>query len=257
MVCPTCGLDNDPSAEVCARCNTTLGTPPPLVPPPPLPPTFPAYPRPPRNQLPLIAGLSVVILIALVVAVVIYRNGQPQPPAAAPAPAGTTPATTPATTTPAAGPAPASDPLPQAETIDALLDRSIASRNKLNSAIDRVSRCTGLSGALDDMRSVGEERRAQIAEVREADLSALANGESIRSTLVTALQHSLDADQAYVEWAEPTVSGGCADTGSRRAAFAKGRSASDEAGAAKEAFLAEWNPTATQLGLAARSRQKI
>lgn len=249
MVCPTCGLDNDPSAEVCARCNTTLNA---GRMPPPLPQNAPAYARPPRNQIPLIAGLSVIIVLALVAVVVLLRIGRDDPPADASPAAGTTPATTPATADP-----PAADPRPQAETIDALLDRSFASRNKLNGAIDRVTRCTGLAGALKDLQTVGAERRSQIAEVQEADLSALPNGDSIRSTLATALQHSLDADAAYVRWAEPALSGGCANTAARKAAFAKGRSESDEAGVAKEAFLAEWNPVATRLGLAPRSRQKI
>ena len=213
--------------------------------PPPLPQNAPAYARPPRNQIPLIAGLSVIIVLALVAVVVLLRIGRDDPPADASPAAGTTPATTPATADP-----PAAEPRPQAETIDALLDRSFASRNKLNGAIDRVTRCTGLAGALKDLQTVGEDRRSQIAEVQEADLSALPNGDSIRSTLATALQHSLDADAAYVRWAEPAVSGGCANTAARKAAFAQGRSESDEAGVAKEAFLAEWNPVATRLGLA-------
>jgi hypothetical protein len=269
MVCPTCGLDNDPSATACARCNTALGAaPPPMPPSTPYPmPTGSAagYDRPPRNRLALIAGLSVVLLIAVIV--VVYRAGRSDPPA--PATIGTA-ATEPATGLPAepiAEPTavtttepvaePAADPVPQAQAIDAVLDRSGASRDKLNSAIDRVGRCTGLSGAVDDLRGVGDERRTQLAEVRDADLSAVPDGESLRGKLITALQYSLDADAAYVQWAEPTLSGGCAGTAGRKAAYARGRSASDNAGTAKQSFLAAWNPIATRLGLPVRSRQDI
>ncbi|HZS56439.1 MAG TPA: zinc ribbon domain-containing protein [Bryobacteraceae bacterium] len=36
MICPNCGLDNQPGAKFCANCGTTLGTaPPPAAPPNP------------------------------------------------------------------------------------------------------------------------------------------------------------------------------------------------------------------------------
>jgi hypothetical protein len=224
-------------------------------------PGAPMYVSPAPHRHPLIVGLAVVVLLALVV--VVFRVTRPDPPVAAPE-AGTQAVTTtdPATTDPGSTPTgrtgeAAPDPLSQARAIDALLGRSGASRDKLNSAIDRVGRCTGVGGALDDLRTVGQERRAQIAAVRDADLSALADGESLRSLLVTALQHSLDADAAYVEWAEPTLSGGCANTAVRRSAYARGRSASDQAGKAKQALLAAWNPVAMSLGLPPRDRQSI
>jgi hypothetical protein len=257
MVCSTCGLDNDPSAATCARCNTTLA-------PAPTAPAAATYerPAPSGNRMPLVAALVVVALLAAVAAaVLIYRRDDPQPPAAAQVVLATTapaepvdppPATVDPTTvdTAAAGP-------DQARVVDALLDRSIRSRNKLNQAIQRVGRCTGLSGALSDMRSVGDERRAQLDEIGSADLSALPNGETLRSTWRTALQSSLDADEAYVAWAEPAVAHGCATTSSRNAAYSRGRSASTKAGAAKSAFLAEWNPVAATMGLPERSRDQI
>ncbi|XVV15777.1 hypothetical protein ACQP2X_15955 [Actinoplanes sp. CA-131856] len=330
MVCPTCGLDNDPSAAACARCNTALvaapawpppgytlaappsapppgytpsspppgytpsspppgytpSTPPGYTPPPgepssppgynpppgypssgyPAPPSSPpVYGGPPRNWLPLVAGVSVVVLLALVAGLVLYRNGQDDPVAGPPPATQTTTAPAPTTGTTDTTTAPptttttttAGDPLPQARVIDDVLVRSKSSRDKLNSAIDRVGRCTGLTGAVSDMRAVGDERRAQIDEVRGADLSAVGNGESIRSTLVTALQHSLDADAAFVEWAEAAVNGGCAETTGRKAAYARGLAESEQAGTSKVAFLAVWNPVANQLGLPTRTRQGI
>jgi hypothetical protein len=250
MVCSTCGLDNDPSAETCARCNTALT-------PVPVAPATTAYerPAPTGNRMPLMAALIVVAMLAAVAAaVILYRGGDDPPPPAAQV----------ATTTAAAQP---TDPPPatvdgaagpgQARVVDALLDRSISSRNKLNQAIERVNRCADLSGALSDMRAVGDERRAQLDEIGGADLSALPNGEALRSTWRTALQSSLDADEAYVAWAEPAVSNGCAKSGNRTADYRRGTSASTRAGAAKNAFLAEWNPVATSMGLATRSRDRI
>ncbi len=208
------------------------------------------------------------MLILLVVGLVVYRDRTPEP-AAIEAPQATTATTGPATpttdpatpttdpTTTPAEPTVTADPRQQAGVIDAVLARSGASRDKLNSAIERIGGCRDLAGALADMREVGDERNAQLTEVRAAELSAVPNGETIRSTLAAALQHSLDADVAYVQWAEPTVSAGCANNAARRSAYARGQAASGRAGTAKEAFLAQWNPVATGLGLPARTRQRI
>jgi hypothetical protein len=281
MVCSTCGLDNDPSAEACARCNMALDAAP--IAPPAYQRPAPAYRRPapvyqqpapayeqpapayepPRsrdNRLPLIAAVVVVaVLAAVAIGVVLSRRDDDAPPAAA---ATTQPAqpTEPVDPPPATVAGATTDPgaaLDQAKVVDALLDRSISSRNKLNQAIQRVGQCTDLSGALADMRAVGDERRAQLAEIGAADLSALATGETLRGTWSTALRSSLAADEAYVSWAEPALSAGCRSTGSRNAAYSRGRSASTKAGAAKNTFLAAWNPVAAGMGLATRSRDQI
>jgi len=255
MVCPTCGLDNDPSTGACARCNTML---PLLAKGAPLPADqySSAVPRPPGGrQLVLIVLIGLASVGVLLAAGIIYLRwgnaGDPadtasigdRPATAAPTAAG-------ATTGPAGKRA-------QAETIDALLDRSIASRNKLNKAIERVDRCTDLAGALADMQAVGRERTAQLADLAKADISGLPGGESLRGELGTALRHSLEADGAYVDWARPTIRDGCADTTSRTAALRRGQAASDQAGAAKSAFLTRWNPVASGLGLATRTRDQI
>src|SRR5688572_10302688 len=72
MACPTCGLDNDPSASACARCNAALaGT--------PAPPGSqdPRFARPPQhtNRIPLVAGIGVVVLLALVAVAVLNDRG--------------------------------------------------------------------------------------------------------------------------------------------------------------------------------------
>ena len=141
--------------------------------------------------------------------------------------------------------------------IDKLLDRSVASRAKLNKAIDKVSRCTDLPQALADMQKVGGERTKELADADAADVSGLANGEKIRSTLKSALSSALAADQHFVAWAQPTIDGGCADTAARQAAFAGAQASSQQAQAAKQKLVDLWNPVATQLGFKQRSTQFI
>jgi hypothetical protein len=366
MVCPTCGLDNDPQSSLCARCNTALtpapaplaapsasppasGFPPPghaapghaapghpapgnpassgdpasssdpTVPgyqPPPasdptvpghLPPatsagptvhgtpTAPIHPQPghpaqpgyptaqpgyptaqagypaaqpgqkrQRDRLPLIIGAAVLILLTAIGVVVYDRtSGDPATPPAQTqaAPATTTatvtttepvPPTTDATTTPVT---PAGDPREQAAALDAVLSDSVRSRRKLNLAIQQVDNCAGLSAAVGDLRAVGDERRSQMDTVRNADLSALPAGETLRTSLISALQFAWEADQGFLQWAEPTLAGGCGAADD--AGYARGRAASTSAGTAKRTFLAEWNPVARANGLSTRSADDI
>lgn len=285
MVCPTCGLDNDPQSSLCARCNTALlqapgySAPPPGYPPPPAapgypPPSAPGYPPPPappgaprrRDNLPLIIGAAVLILLTAVGGVVYTRTSgdRAEPPAqtqAAPDPVATTATTDPvppptvATTDPTATTATPGDPREQAAALDAVLSESVKSRRKLNVAIQRVDDCDDLGGAVADIRDVGAERQSQMDTVRNADLSALPGGETLRSGLISALQHAWEADQGFLQWAEPTLTGGCG--AANDAGYDRGRAASTSAGTAKRAFLADWNPVARANGLSPRSADDI
>lgn len=145
----------------------------------------------------------------------------------------------------------------QAVAVDELLKASIGSRRKLNSAIDRVNRCSDLNGALNDMHAVGDERQAQIASVGSFDLSALPSADQIRGTLQTALRYSLDADRSFVSWAEEAAYNGCQPSSQRTAYYNEAMRLSDLAGRSKEQFLAVWNPVAGQVGVGTRSRDDI
>jgi len=270
MVCPACGLANDPSSTTCARCNTAListiagqASVAPHVPTqayraPPQPRTFP--------KVWWIAGLAVgVILLSVTgIGVLLYAQGDDadggtggQAGNASPAtePTGSTPTATAVPTAPTEEPGGSAQD--QAAALDGVLDASVLSRRKLNQSIDKVLRCTQLSLAVSDMRAAGDERRAQLSTVDSVAIDQLPSGERLRSTLHTALDNALQADEAYLDWAEPTRGNGCGDTAARRAAFERGEAASNRAGAAKTDFLKLWNPIAADLGLPVRTRQDI
>lgn len=250
MECVSCGLANDPSATHCVRCHTLLSNPAfiPAARPEATPMPYPAYQPPPPERrfpiVPVVVGLAVALLVGVVaVGVLLVRDGKPSIPGAAPA---SEPATAKAAQT----------AREQAEVIDKLLDESTASREKLNKAIEKVNRCTQLDAALADMRAVGDERNQQIAVVDGADVSAIDTG-ALLSSLKAALQAALGADQQFVAWAEPTVSGGCGDTPARTEAWDRAQAFSKQAQAAKTKFVALWNPVATPLGFEERSTQRI
>jgi hypothetical protein len=280
MLCPVCGLDNDPSTVLCARCNSSLalGNPPPAEYPAPHPsmhlserqPTMPQMPAPSSPhpapvpwRLVIVATILVVLVGVASSVLIIMLTGK----------AGTTPvadrgtialptAVNPAASSSDPGAGPATPVAPgsakeRAAVIDKLLDRSVASRTKLNRAIAKVQRCTELPGALADMRRVGVERTQEIAEADAADVSGLANGEKVRSTLKSALGFALAADQHFVAWAQPTVAGGCADTAARQAAWAGGQASSQQAQEAKKQLVEAWNPVAAQFGFKQRTTQFI
>jgi len=292
MVCPVCGLDNDPSAVLCARCNTSLAlgnqAPPENYPPGSYPPPhqsahpsgYPAEHQPtmPQMSVPsspnpspvpwrliLIAAVLVLLVGIAGSVVIIVLAGKPKTtPVAGPS---TNAVAKTATSAPdpaasSAGPGPttktaATTPKQQAAAIDKLLDRSVASRTKLNKAIDKVNRCTGVSQALADMKQVGVERTKELADADAADVSGLANGEKVRSTLKSALGFALAADQHFVAWAQPTVTDGCADTAARQTAWDAGQVSSQQAQAAKQQVVEVWNPVAAQFGFKQRSTQFI
>jgi hypothetical protein len=203
-----------------------------------------------------VLAAGVILLLGVIAAGVLYvRAAKPSVPVAGPAI--TNPAPGAVVTTSAAAPAAAGSPRDQAAVFDRLLDKSAASRGKLNQAIDKVNHCTQLDAALAGMREVGEERTQQIAAVDAADISALTSGETLRSTLKSALSNALAADKEFIAWAAPSVSDGCANTPARKAAWNRGQTASKQAQAAKKQFVAAWNPVAVQLGFDSRTTQHL
>jgi len=202
----------------------------------------------------MIAGLAVAVIVLSMagVVVLVYLHGKGGG-------TGNTPVagqpTAPATTTAAAKATGSAQT--QAAVFDKVLDASAKSRAKLNRSIEKVQGCTQLSQAVQDMRTVGDERKAQLKTVENAAVDQLPNGEKLRSTLHEALDFALQADEGYLAWAAPTPANGCGDNAARQAAFGRGQTASTKAGTAKSAFLTLWNPVAADLGLRTRTRQEI
>ena len=74
--------------------------------------------------------------------------------------------------------------------------------------------------------------------------------------LSAALGGSLKADHDYLAWAREQLSGGCTPT-NQSSAYNAAFSASQQADAAKRAFVQEWNPVAARYGIARKSPRDI
>ncbi|KUL39899.1 zinc finger Ran-binding domain-containing protein [Actinoplanes awajinensis] len=295
MRCEACGLDNDPSLEYCDNCEhplrdsgaTVISAPQPVAVPRPRPAPAPAprddddddydygYDRdatrvvvpgpPPAPSRPLtrpvLIGVAVLALAGAAggVALALHRD---EKQAVDPGPVASStfaepPASLPPSEISSPSPSPTVDPAVQGAAVDQLLDQSGQSRLKLVEANDVVFSCGDLAGAIERLQEVGTERGAERAALNGLDLSALTNGEQIRSTLDTAFSHSLAADRHYVKWAQERQGNGCRKTAKAEAHRIAGDAESTSAGAAKKQFLSLWNPVAVGLGLPARERDGI
>jgi hypothetical protein len=136
-------------------------------------------------------------------------------------------------------------------TLGSDLARSAAVRPTVQAAIDGVQNCS-------ESPSNGEAALQQAINTRQdilhglgtLDVSALPNGAQLVSTLTAAMQNSLNADNDYHAWMADLVNAGstCGSNASQNSNYVAGGTASSAATAAKNDFLAIWNPMAPRYG---------
>ena len=219
----------------------------------------PSEPR--RRALrPALAAAAVVAVIVAVVTGVALSNQSA--PARSPARSTTSssaarspsPSSTGISTTPS--PSGAVLAAQQAAALGALLTSSAAARTTLHQAVTQVGACANLPGAVSKLQDVVNQRSSEYGRASALATSALPDGAKVKSALVAALGISLKADQDYLAWARQQQSGGCAaasQSGAYNAAF----SASQQADAAKQAFVQLWNPVAARYGIPQKSPHEI
>ena len=136
-------------------------------------------------------------------------------------------------------------------TLGSDLARSAAVRPTVQAAIDNVQNCS-------ESPSSGEAALQQAITTRQAilqglatlDVSGLPNGAQLVSTLTTAMQNSLNADNDYHAWMADLVNAGsaCGSNASQDSNYVAGGTASSAATTSKTDFLAIWNPMAPRYG---------
>jgi hypothetical protein len=155
-------------------------------------------------------------------------------------------------------------PIPQNTSADqvrylaALLTSSAKARADLQPAVISVRGCErgqhgDYSADVSTISSVTDNRRQLISALNTAPVDQVPDGVALVSELRTGLQYSLQADEAYLAWAQATNTNGCGSSSE-----ANGTELSKKAGSAKDIFVKHWNTKiAGSFGVAQVSREKL
>jgi len=200
---------------------------------------YPRQPRPhpSRTRLILAVAAAAIVVVAVVVGMSLSKGSAPG--ASAPRTASSAPASSVAASR-------------QAAAVNHLLGSSAATRNALIGAIRKAHNCAHLPTAVRQIQAVVNRRSAEFNHATAVSTAALSNGATVRSDLLAALRHSLDADRDYLTWAQQRLSSGCTPA-ARSSAYRAALNADGQADAAKAAFVQVWNPVAARYGLPRKS----
>jgi hypothetical protein len=209
-----------------------------------------AYPQlarlPGGKKLVLGAAAAAVLIVIIVLALVLSSGSSP----------GTSNASshTPSSTAPSASSSALASH--QAAAVSNLLGSSGATRRTLEVAVSEVRNCGRVPRAVNQMQRVVNQRSLEYRRASALSLTAIANGAAVKSDLLAALRHSLDADRDYLAWARQERAGPCKPA-SQSAAYNAAFSADSQAGTSKQAFVQAWNPVATKYGMPQESAGDI
>jgi tRNA A-37 threonylcarbamoyl transferase component Bud32 len=219
----------------------------------------PSEPRRRALRLVLAAAAVIAVIAAAVSGVALSKRSAPAQ-STAPSPASRSPSPSSAgvsvgvsATSSPSGPVLAAR---QAAAVDTLLTSSAAARTALHQAVAQVGACANLTGAVSKLQEVVNQRSSEYGRASALATSALPGGATVKSALVAALRSSLQADQDYLAWAREQMTGGCTPT-SQSSTYSAAFSVSQQADAAKQAFVQVWNPVAARYGIAQKSPRDI
>jgi hypothetical protein len=144
----------------------------------------------------------------------------------------------------------------QAAALGTLLTSSAAARTALHQAVAQVGACANLPAAVSKLQDVVNLRSSEYGRASALATAVLPDGATVKSALVAALGSSLKADQDYLAWARQQQSSGCTPA-TQSSAYNAAFSTSQQADAAKQAFVRVWNPVAARYGIAPESPRDI
>jgi hypothetical protein len=135
---------------------------------------------------------------------------------------------------------------PVMATLGSYLARSASVRPTVQAAIDGVETCSQSPASGEATLQQAISTRQQIvSSLRTLAPSGLPHGAQLVTRLTAAMQDSITADRDYQGWmAGVASSGGCGSNPATDPSYAAGQQASVQATAAKNGFLAIWNPMA-------------
>jgi len=210
-------------------------------------------PPPARRQSPrrgwLIAAAAIAVLASagagvFVAGQLVHARAVSGPVSSATSPAANSATANSATATPPPGTA-------TMATLGSYLTRSASVRPTVQAALDSVRSCSESPASGEATLQQAITIRQDILNgLRTLSVSGLPHGAQLVSTLTSAMQSSIEADQDYQGWMADAASsgGGCRSAPSQDAHYAAGTSASAAATTAKNAFVAIWDPMAPRYG---------
>ncbi len=224
---------------------------------PPLPVVYDPRVVPPQRRRPfrpayLIAVVAAAVLAAVAGAFVATKAGHvnnARPASASSAAVIPTPPVTSATT----GSSPVAQS-PGAATMAAIgsdLARSASVRPTVQPAIDGVQSCSvSPQSGESTLQQAISTRQDILTSLQTLSPSGVPNGAQLISSLETAMQDSISADEGYQSWMVDFANAGnpCGSNPGQDSNYAAGQDASNAATIAKNDFLASWNPIAPQYG---------
>jgi serine/threonine-protein kinase len=215
----------------------------------------PSEPHRRALRLALAVAAVVVVIVAAVAGVALAKRSAPAQPTAS-SPASHSPS--PSSTSVSAAPSPSEAELAaqQAAALGTLLTSSAAARKGLHQAVAQVGACANLPAAVSKLQDVVNQRSSEYGRASALATSALPDGARVKSALVAALASSLKADRDYLAWARQQQSSGCTPA-TQSSAYNAAFSTSQQADAAKQAFVRAWNPVAARYGIAPESPRAI
>jgi hypothetical protein len=135
----------------------------------------------------------------------------------------------------------------QAAAVDQVLKSGETARGHLPS---RLRTCDDVSAGVAGFQQVVRDRQQELSQARALKVDRLQDGSRLRQSMIAAYQSSLQADRAYLAWAQKVQARGC---GGRiaplTAQYKKAIAANDKAGPAKRQVVALWKPIAGSHGL--------
>lgn len=144
----------------------------------------------------------------------------------------------------------------QATAVNGVLDAMSNSRSEFAGAMNDAQQCANLDGAATVIQKVVGERQSELSSAQGLQVDALPSGAQLKDALTRSLQASLDADNAYLAWANANK--GCSGTTPETSDYDNGNQIStDRATPAKQEFLQLWDPIAQQNNQPSRDADHI
>jgi hypothetical protein len=145
----------------------------------------------------------------------------------------------------------------EASSISSLLSQSSNDRSSIVSAVDEVSACQNLQGALDALNSSATSRQNLLSQLSSIPTTGLTNGTQLAEYLIGAWENSLSSDQSYAAWANDEIENGCTTNDFSDSNYEAAQSSDSASTAAKTSFANLWNPIASQYNLPTVTQSSI